>query len=113
MTPMVEEAFRQVNPDNPEAAEKEYASRNPVKRLGTPAEVASVVSFLLSDDNGYLNGQVIAIDGGEVSGVKYIAYFFRMFYIQLHINLYICLVLYSFAYKTRESTEINAIAYNL
>ena len=44
-----------------------------------------------------------------VSGVKYIAYFFRMFYIQLHINLYICLVLYSFAYKTRESTEINAI----
>lgn len=67
MTPMVEEAFRQVNPDNPEAAEKEYASRNPVKRLGTPAEVASVVSFLLSDDNGYLNGQVIAIDGGEAN----------------------------------------------
>ncbi len=67
MTPMVEEAFRQVNPDNPGEAEKEYASRNPVKRLGTPAEVASVVSFLLSDDNGYLNGQVIAIDGGEAN----------------------------------------------
>ena len=28
---------------------------------------ASVVSFLLSDDNGYLNGQVIAIDGGEAN----------------------------------------------
>ena len=67
MTPMVEEAFRQVNPDDPQAAEKEYASRNPTKRLGTPAEVAKVVSFLLSDDNGYLNGQIIAIDGGEAN----------------------------------------------
>lgn len=67
MTPMVEEAFRQVNPGDPEAAEKEYARRNPTKRLGAPAEVAKVVSFLLSDDNGYLNGQVIAIDGGEAN----------------------------------------------
>lgn len=67
MTPMVEEAFRQVNPDAPEEAEKEYARRNPTKRLGTPAEVAKVVSFLLSDDNGYLNGQVVAIDGGEAN----------------------------------------------
>ena len=67
MTPMVEEAFRQVNPDNPAEAEKEYASRNPIKRLGTPAEVASVASFLLSDDNGYLNGQVIEINGREAN----------------------------------------------
>lgn len=67
MTPMVEEAFRQVNPDDPVSAEKEYASRNPTKRLGTPAEVGKVVSFLLSDDNGYMNGQVIAIDGGEAN----------------------------------------------
>lgn len=67
MTPMVEEAFRQVNPNDPEGAEKEYARRNPTKRLGTPSEVAKVVSFLLSSDNGYLNGQVIAIDGGEAN----------------------------------------------
>lgn len=67
MTPMVEEAFRQVNPDDPAGAEKEYARRNPTKRLGTPAEVAKVVCFLLSDDNGYMNGQVIAIDGGEAN----------------------------------------------
>ena len=65
LTPMVAEAFREVNPENPKAAETEYAQRNPVKRLGLPAEVAKVVAFLLSEDASYVNGQTIAIDGGE------------------------------------------------
>lgn len=65
LTPMVAEAFRQVNPNDPKAAETEYAQRNPTKRLGLPSEVAKVVSFLLSDNASYLNGQTIAIDGGE------------------------------------------------
>ena len=38
--------------------------RTPMPRLGKPAEVASLVSFLLSDDAGYINGQVIGVDGG-------------------------------------------------
>ena len=65
LTPMVEEAFKQVNPDDPKAAETEYAQRNPIKRLGLPHEVAKVVAFLLSEDASYVNGQTIAIDGGE------------------------------------------------
>jgi NAD(P)-dependent dehydrogenase (short-subunit alcohol dehydrogenase family) len=65
LTPMVAEAFKQVNPDNPKAAEKEYASRNPTRRLGNPEDVAHLVAYLLSDENGYVSGQVIAIDGGE------------------------------------------------
>lgn len=65
LTPMVAEAFRQVNPDDPKAAETEYAQRNPTKRLGLPQEVAKVVAFLLSEDASYVNGQTIAIDGGE------------------------------------------------
>ena len=65
LTPMVAEAFKQVNPQDPKAAEKEYAQRNPTRRLGLPAEVAKVVAFLLSRDNGYVSGQTIAIDGGE------------------------------------------------
>lgn len=65
MTPMVAEAFKQVNPADPKAAETEYAQRNPTKRLGQPHEVAKLVAFLLSEDNGYVSGQTIAIDGGE------------------------------------------------
>ena len=65
LTPMVAEAFKQVNPADPKAAETEYAQRNPTKRLGQPQEVAKLVSFLLSDENGYVSGQTIAIDGGE------------------------------------------------
>lgn len=65
LTHMVAEAFKQVNPDDPKAAETEYAQRNPTKRLGLPKEVATVVSFLLSEENGYVSGQTIAIDGGE------------------------------------------------
>ncbi|GAB2540338.1 glucose 1-dehydrogenase [Rufibacter soli] len=65
LTPMVAEAFKQVNPDDPKAAETEYAQANPTKRLGLPEEVAKVVVFLLSEDASYVNGQTIAIDGGE------------------------------------------------
>lgn len=65
LTPMVAEAFREVNPQDPKAAETEYAKANPTKRLGLPVEVANVVAFLLSDECSYINGQTIAIDGGQ------------------------------------------------
>ena len=65
LTPMVEEAFAQVNPADPEAALKEYASRNPTRKLGKSEDIGHLVAFLLSDDNGYISGQIIAIDGGE------------------------------------------------
>lgn len=65
LTPMVAEAFKQVNPKDPKAAETEYAQRNPTRRLGQPHDVAKLVAFLLSEDNGYISGQTIAIDGGE------------------------------------------------
>ena len=65
LTPMVAEAFKQVNPKDPKSAETEYAQRNPTRTLGQPKDVAKVVAFLISDENGYVNGQTIAIDGGE------------------------------------------------
>ncbi len=36
----------------------------PLKRMGTPQDVANVVKFLASDDSSYITGQVINIDGG-------------------------------------------------
>jgi 3-oxoacyl-[acyl-carrier protein] reductase len=35
-----------------------------MKRVGTPEEVAALVSFLVSEQAGYITGQIIAIDGG-------------------------------------------------
>ncbi|CAD7809821.1 Levodione reductase [Chryseobacterium aquaeductus] len=43
----------------------EYASKNPTRKLGDPKDVGNLVAYLLSDENGYVSGQVIAIDGGE------------------------------------------------
>lgn len=44
----------------------EALKRIPSTRLGQPEDIASLVSFLLSDDAGWINGQAISIDGGAV-----------------------------------------------
>lgn len=36
----------------------------PMRRTGTPQEVAHVAAFLLSDEAGYVNGEVVSVDGG-------------------------------------------------
>lgn len=38
----------------------------PLKRFGTPAEIAAAVSFLAGPDSSYITGQVICVDGGMV-----------------------------------------------
>lgn len=36
----------------------------PMRRFGKPREVASLINYLLSDDSGYITGQVISVNGG-------------------------------------------------
>jgi 3-oxoacyl-[acyl-carrier protein] reductase len=43
---------------------KELAAAIPAGRIGRPDEVASAVSFLVSDDAAYVNGATLAVDGG-------------------------------------------------
>lgn len=40
----------------------------PLKRWGTPEEVAHAVAFLASDEAGYITGHVLSVDGGMVMG---------------------------------------------
>ena len=44
------------------------ASKVPLKRLAEPADIAEVVYFLCSENNRYLNGQDIIVDGGFMAG---------------------------------------------
>ena len=39
--------------------------RNPLHRFGTTEELANLAAFLISDGSGYINGEVIRMDGGE------------------------------------------------
>jgi 3-oxoacyl-[acyl-carrier protein] reductase len=42
----------------------DLAAKTPAGRLGTPRDTAALVSFLLSDEGGWINGQLLKSDGG-------------------------------------------------
>ena len=47
-----------------EQARDEWEARIPLKRLGTPDDVAAAVCFLASNEASYITGQVLAVNGG-------------------------------------------------
>ena len=62
MTPMV----RQSNPPDCDAFDENafLKLRTPLRRYGTPEEIADLACYLASNEATYLNGAVIAADGG-------------------------------------------------
>jgi NAD(P)-dependent dehydrogenase (short-subunit alcohol dehydrogenase family) len=54
---------------NPDLLSK-LEMRIPAERMGTPDEVAAAVSWLLSPDSSYVNGVILAVDGGETAGLR-------------------------------------------
>jgi NAD(P)-dependent dehydrogenase (short-subunit alcohol dehydrogenase family) len=46
-------------------ARQRILGRTPMKRLGEPAEIATVVAFLLSDAASYVSGEIVYVDGGR------------------------------------------------
>ncbi|GAB3136570.1 3-oxoacyl-ACP reductase FabG [Micromonospora sonneratiae] len=49
---------------NPEEHQKMVAELTPLRRVGQPTEIASVVAFLASDDASYVSGQTLYVNGG-------------------------------------------------
>lgn len=58
-TPMV----TSITEENPRMAER-VTQASPMRRLGTPEEVASAIVYLCSDGASFINGTTLAIDGG-------------------------------------------------
>jgi NAD(P)-dependent dehydrogenase (short-subunit alcohol dehydrogenase family) len=54
---------------NNEAKLKASEDRHPLKRIGSAKEISELVSFLLSENSGFITGQIIKADGG-ISSVK-------------------------------------------
>jgi NAD(P)-dependent dehydrogenase (short-subunit alcohol dehydrogenase family) len=65
--PVETEMFRRNTPTGSEA-EARFLSMIPMRRLGRPEEIAAAIAFLLSQDAGFITGQILFADGGASTG---------------------------------------------
>lgn len=65
--PIETEMFRRNTPAGSEA-EARFLSMIPMRRLGRPEEIAAAIAFLLSEDAGFITGQILFADGGGSVG---------------------------------------------
>ncbi len=54
----------------PTDVQERLKAANPLRRLGTPEDIARVVVFLCSDASSFVNGHVLHVDGGhQIAGM--------------------------------------------
>lgn len=66
LTPMWDAVLGE-GPDR-EQRMKDFAAEAPMKRYGTPEEVANIAIMLASDESAYMTGAEIHVDGGILAG---------------------------------------------
>jgi NAD(P)-dependent dehydrogenase (short-subunit alcohol dehydrogenase family) len=49
---------------NNEKKQEKMAERHPLKRVGTPGDIAHMAAFLLREESSWMTGQVLGVDGG-------------------------------------------------
>jgi NAD(P)-dependent dehydrogenase (short-subunit alcohol dehydrogenase family) len=52
---------------DPAAAERDIKAAHPLGRIGTPAEMAEAIAFLVSDQSSFVTGAILSADGGYVA----------------------------------------------
>lgn len=67
--PTETELFRANNPPGSES-EQRYLAGVPMGRFGQPDEIAAAITFLLSDEAGFITGQTLHVDGGASIGKR-------------------------------------------
>jgi 2-keto-3-deoxy-L-fuconate dehydrogenase len=63
-TPFVEGYLEKYHAHEKDKVREQLVARQPIGRLGTPEDVASLVRYLCSDEASFVNGTVVSIDGG-------------------------------------------------
>ena len=72
-TEQFKEVFTRIAAERGETYEQHVKSRVaefPVRRIGTPADMAAAAAFLCSDLAGYITGQVLIVDGGNLETLQ-------------------------------------------
>jgi NAD(P)-dependent dehydrogenase (short-subunit alcohol dehydrogenase family) len=70
-TPLLEAMLRMMFNDDVAAGKRALGRVATLDRIGTPAEVGEVATFLLSDASSFVNGAAWAVDGGALSTIRH------------------------------------------
>jgi NAD(P)-dependent dehydrogenase (short-subunit alcohol dehydrogenase family) len=66
-TPLFRKLAQAIDPQGVDHAIKMLSVTNPLRRMGTPEDVAYGILYLASDESSYVNGTELVIDGGFIS----------------------------------------------
>lgn len=72
-TPQFREVFTSIASAKGQTYEEHVAERVaewPIRRMGTPEDMAAAAAFLCSDLAGYITGQVLVVDGGNIESLQ-------------------------------------------